>query len=323
MFNLYMMRWIRFCIICLLTLFAIHIPEAHAVEAAPVPVAVVYPEVGKPYQDVIESIIQGIRQQYGSSVELFALTGGAADANLTPWLIQRKIKAVIALGKQGLEATDKLPEGMQRILGALLSPPPQNGISYAGGISLVPDPEIIFARIRELSPKARRVIVVYDPSLNEWLIRLAKPAASKLEFELLALPAKNLSDAAAAYAHLQQRGFSKTDVVWLLNDPNTVDQQTILPLLLKTSWDDGFAVISNNPSHVKRGVLFALYPDYVRMGVSLGGMVAEVAGGAAKQPVSTLKDVSIAVNLRTAEHLDLVYSQKEKDGFDLVFPESR
>jgi putative tryptophan/tyrosine transport system substrate-binding protein len=188
----------------------------------------------------------------------------------------------------------------------------------------VPDPEIIFARIRELSAKTRRVIVVYDPAANDWLVQLAKQAASKSGLDLLALPAKDLRDAAATYAHLQQQGLVATDLVWLLNDPNTVDQNTILPLLLKASWDDRFTVVSNNPSHVKRGVLFALYPDYVRMGVSLGKLAAQAAaGGNGHEPVAPLKDVLIAVNLRTAEHLNLVFSQKEKDAFDLVFPESR
>lgn len=326
MINLHAMQWIRCCIICLpVFLIAIDFTDARAAEKVPLPpIAVVYPEVGKPYQDVIDSIIQGIRQQSDSSLEPFALKGSDEDGKLSSWLVQRKIKIVIALGKQGLEATDSLPDGVQRILGALLTPPPRNGTTYAGGISLVPDPEIIFARIRELSAKTRRVIVVYDPGVNDWLVQLAKQAASKIGLDLLALPAKDLRDAAATYVHLQEQGLAVTDLIWLLNDPNTVDQNTILPLLLKASWDKGFPVISNNPSHVKRGVLFALYPDYVRMGVSLGKLAAQTAAnGDVHQPVESLKDVLIAVNLRTAEHLNLVFSPKEKDAFDLIFPESR
>jgi putative tryptophan/tyrosine transport system substrate-binding protein len=323
MFKVCMMRWIRCCIICLLVLTAINFTQAHAAADAE-PVVVVYPEVGKPYQDVIDSIIQGIRQHAGSSLELYTLKGGVSDEKLNPWLAERRIKAVIALGKQGLEATNKLPNGVHRILGALLSPPPKNEISYAGGISLVPDPEIIFARIKQLSPKTRRVIVVHDPASNDWLMQLAKQSAEKTGLVLNALPAHDLRQAAAAYTQLQQQGLKESDLVWLLNDPNTVDQNTILPLLLKASWDDGFVVISNNPSHVKRGVLFALYPDYVRMGVSLGKLAAQAAAGAnGTGPISTLDDLSIAVNVRTAEHLNLIFSQKEKESFDLIFPESR
>ncbi|HEY3486731.1 MAG TPA: ABC transporter substrate binding protein, partial [Gammaproteobacteria bacterium] len=220
--------------------------------------------------------------------------------------------------------TNKLPNGTQRILGALLSPPPKNEASYSGGISLVPDPEIVFEKIQELSLKVRRVIVVYDPATNDWLIQQAKQTAIKNSLELNALPANDLREAANAYAQLQQKGLNETDLVWLLNDPNTVDQNTILPLLLKTSWSDGFIVISNNPGHVKRGVLFALYPDYIRMGESLGKLASQVAAnGQNNKSLSPLKDVLIAVNLRTAEHLNLAFSQKEVDAFNLVFPESR
>lgn len=322
-----MMRWLRFCITCLpvFCLFAEPvIAEPGAAEIPPV--AVIYPEVGKPYQDVIESIIQGIRQQTGSPLELFALEEGADDGKLKAWLEQRKIKVLIALGKQGLEATDKLPSGVRRVLGALLSPPPHNSeLPYADGISLAPAPEAVFENVRQLSPRTRRVFVVYDPAANEWLIELARPAAVKYDLELVALPSRDLRDAAVTYAHLQQQGLRGSDLIWLLNDPNTVDQNTILPFLLRTSWSDGFAVISNNPSHVKRGVLFSLYPDYNKMGKSLGRLAQQVAvnGKYANKSMSPLADVLIAVNLRTAEHLNLVFSQKQKDAFNLVFPESR
>jgi putative ABC transport system substrate-binding protein len=104
-----------------------------------------------------------------------------------------------------------------------------------------------------------------------------------------------------------------------------VDQNTILPFLLKTSWSDGFVVISNNPGHVNRGVLFSLYPDYGNMGKSIGKLAMQVAanGSHVSNSMAPLQDVLIAVNLRTAEHLGLVYSSKEQESFDLVFPESR
>jgi putative ABC transport system substrate-binding protein len=321
MFNVPMMHRIRYCIICLAVLTVIDFAAVRAANAEPV--AVIYPAVGKPYQDVIDNIIQGIRQQAGPSLQLYALTVDAADEKLNLWLTQQKIKVVIALGKQGLEATNRLPNGVQRILGALLSPPPKDEISYAGGISLVPDPEIIFSSIKQLSPKTRRVIVVHDPTTNDWLIQLAEQYAEKTGLELKALPAHDLREAAAAYTQLQQQGLKESDLIWLLNDPSTVDQNTILPLLLKASWDEGFAVLSTNPGHVKRGVLFALYPDYVRMGVSLGKLAAQAAGSNGHGSISTLVDLSIAVNVRTAEHLNLIFSQKEKEAFDLIFPESR
>ncbi|HEX5054872.1 MAG TPA: ABC transporter substrate binding protein [Gammaproteobacteria bacterium] len=280
--------------------------------------------MGQPYQEVIDSIIQGIREQTGSSIELYSLKGGMEETKLNPWLEQHKIKVVIALAKQGLEATNKLPPTVSRILAAVLSPPTEK-IPYAGGISLTPDPEIVFAKIRQLSPVTRRVIVVYDPGTNDWLIQSAKTAAAKMELELAAVPAQDLREAAASYVHLQEKGLGKTDLIWLLNDPNTVDQNTILPFLLKTSWSDHFAVISNNPGHVKRGVLFSLYPDYGNMGKSIGKLALQVAanGNHVNKPMAPLQDVLTAVNLRTAEHLDLVYSQKEQEAFDLVFPESR
>jgi putative ABC transport system substrate-binding protein len=211
-----MMRWMLFSIICLTgsVLSAAIAAEPKATDSAAI--AVVYPEVGKPYQDVIDSIIQGIRQQTGSALISFALKDGVSQDTLNSLLVQQHIKVVIALGKQGVEVTDKLPNGIQRVLGALLSIPTHDGISYAGGISLAPDPEIVFEKIRELSAVTHRVVVVYDPATNDWLIQLARSAAAKMELELVAVPAKDLREAAASYAQLQEKGLGKADLIWLL-----------------------------------------------------------------------------------------------------------
>ena len=91
--------------------------------------------------------------------------------------------------------------------------------------------------------------------------------------------------------------------------------------MLQESWNQGIAVFSSNSTHVRRGVLFSLYPDNVALGKSLAGLAQGIliSGDYGKRGVMPLRDVQSAVNLRTAKHLGLKPSRQQ--GFDTTFPE--
>ena len=135
----------------------------------------------------------------------------------------------------------------------------------------------------------------------------------------------SLDQAANIYRQTIDAGLTTADAIWLPQDPYTVDQKTILPELLRAAWSDNFVVFSSNASHVKRGVLFGLYPDFEKMGASLGRLALDASTGKSikKTPVQPLTDVLTAVNLRTADHLGLNLKSDQRDTFDLTFPTSR
>jgi hypothetical protein len=62
------------------------------------------------------------------------------------------------------------------------------------------------------------------------------------------------------------------------------------------------------------------------MGKSLGLLAAQAAGDSLElrnQGMQPLRDLSTAVNLRTADHLQLEFSQEDKKAMDLTFPATR
>ena len=132
--------------------------------------------------------------------------------------------------------------------------------------------------------------------------------------------ADSLEQAARQYQQIIGSDLGQDDAVWLPQDPHTVDQKTILPLLLRQAWNNQFIVFSSNAADVKRGVLFGLYPDFEAMGASLGRLARDGIKNPAIQP---LTDVLIAVNLRTADHLKLNLNGNVRDTFNLTFPASR
>jgi len=305
-------------LVCYLLLF-MGMPAAAAAETASI--AVLYPEIREPYRSVFSRITDGIRKQSRIRVETYALRDELDVSNLQAWLQSERSKVIIALGHRGLKAAQRLENSPPVVVGAVLLPPgaSKNGIS---GVSLTPDPGMLFARLKSMQPQVKRVTVVYDPQRNEGLIRLAKTAAKAQGLELVALKAANLSEAAPIYREILRNRKSGSDAIWLPQDPNTVDDRIILPLILKEAWNSKLVVFSSNPAHIKRGVLFALYPDNFALGRSLARLaLAQLNNNAHPGPgIATLKDLLIAVNLRTADHLELKITSQQRREFDLTFP---
>jgi putative tryptophan/tyrosine transport system substrate-binding protein len=283
--------------------------------------AVVYPDIGEPYRSVFASIIEGIEARAQSKVAKFPIALGATPAALSDELKQRNVRALIALGRSGLRVALTLDRQINVVAGGVLSVPE----SEAQGMmvqSLAPDPALLFARLKSFMPAAKRVVVVYDPRQNDWLIKLAREATKVLGLELVALQAEDLKTAVRHYQDVLGTLSPKQDVLWLPQDSTTVDEAAVLPLVLRESWNQGLVVFSSNVMHVRRGVLFALYPDNTEIGRYLAGAALATLSSRSPQPrgIQALTQVLTAVNTRTADHLgiDLRASQQR---IHLVLPE--
>jgi len=301
----------------------LYMPAAWAADedAARANIAVVYPDIGEPYRSVFSNIIDGIEERARGKVASFPLAMGANPPGLSDTLRQRDIRAVIALGRSGLKAAAGLDRQINVVAGGVLSVPE----SETQGMlvqSLAPDPALLFARLKSFLPSAKRVIVVFDPRQNDWLIRLAREAAKAQGLELLALEAEDLKSSVRRYQEVLASVNPRRDVLWLPQDSTTVDESAVLPLVLRESWDLSLAVFSSNVAHVRRGVLFSLYPDNVEIGRFLAGAVLASlqAGNVPVRGIQALKQVRTAVNTRTADHLGIDL-RATSQRIHLVFPE--
>jgi putative ABC transport system substrate-binding protein len=111
--------------------------------------------------------------------------------------------------------------------------------------------------------------------------------------------------------------------LWLPQDSVTVEESSVLPLVLQEAWKRSLVVFSSSVSHVKRGALFSLYPNNIELGRNLADTALGRAssGGAAVRAIMPLREVLVAVNVRTAGHLGLGIGTRQQQAFDMVFPE--
>lgn len=283
-------------------------------------IAVVYPEIGEPYRSVFGKIIEGIEARARTQVMSYAVTAGTDAGALRSNLKANNVRVVIALGRQGMRTADALNREFGVVVGGVMAVP-EDEARHRAVISLSPDPALLFARLKSLAPQVKRVHVIYDPQQNNWLLRLARDAAREQGLELLAHEAADLKTAVRLYQDVLARADIERDALWLPQDATTVDEATILPLVLRESWDRRLPVFSSSFSHVRRGVLFSLFPDNLGLGRNLAGTALGLIGTAesSNRGVVPLKDVQMAVNLRTARHLGLNFSSRQQQSFDLVF----
>lgn len=284
-------------------------------------VGVLYPQVRPPYDRIFAEINSGIDRgvhSKGGEVRTYILLPDVDQQEIARRLDRDGVQTLIVLGNRGLNLARALPGRRTIIIGAVNATPDTNG-KISGGISLAPDPEVMFRRLQDIDPKVKRVHVVYNPEKNAWLIDLARRAAQRHALSLEDVPASSLQEAAKEYRTIIDRA-GHSDAIWLIPDRTVFDSRAILPLLLEEAWDRRFAVFSANPSQVSKGALFALYPNNEGMGRRLAKMALQPRNNGRKAGVALLEDVMIAVNTRTARRLGLRFSGTDRRQFDLVFP---
>ena len=285
------------------------------------PIAVLYPDIGEPYRSVFTKIIEGIEDRAKSRVAAYAVGSSFNAEEISAELRKQDIRVVIALGRHGLKAASTLDKDIGVVASGVISVP-DNESRPSTVLSLAPDPGLLFARLKSISPTTRRVTAIYDPRQNAWLMRLASEAARSAGLELVAQEAADLREALRLYQEFFATADGRRDALWLPQDSTTSDDATVLPLVLQESWNRYIAVFSSAVSHVKRGALFALYPNNVELGRDLASSALGIAGGT--QPsrgVLPLRNVLTAFNTRTASHLGLARGAAKPPAFDLVFPE--
>lgn len=311
------LTWLCCVLSCLL--FTSFSALAESKSIAP-PVAVIYPDITEPYRSIFTRMIEGIEDRLQNKIPAIPVGNSLNIIDLQESLKRQNIKVVIALGRQGLRVARLLPKEYLVVAGGVLV----SSETEARGLhiySLTPDPALLLTRLKSLMPGAKRVVVVYDPRQNDWLIKHAKQAARQIGIEIQAYEVQDLKSAVARYQEFLTTADPSKDALWLPHDTTTVQESAVIPLVLRGAWDRNLFVFSSTLSHVEKGILFSLYPDNLDLGRGLAD-----AARARLNPANTatqilpLREVLAAINVSTASHLGVSMSNR-RQSFNMFFPE--
>ncbi|MFK7815404.1 MAG: ABC transporter substrate-binding protein [Gammaproteobacteria bacterium] len=280
-------------------------------------VAVIYPELRAPFNKVFEDIADGVEKKINGRTKRYVLPKDYSQKDLDLWIKKNDIKVCVALGGRGERAANQFTQDIPIVLSGVLQPK----LDKHPGISLAASPDKMFSTLKLQKLNVKQVIVVYNPKKSEWLIREAQSAAKKHDLELITYTTSSLSESAKIYRDIFNRLRIKDAALWLPPDSTSMDNRALLSFVLEQSWNKNVAVFSSSPTHVSKGVLFAMYPDNLKLGHSLGAVAMnELNGGNKLNDLIPVEDLKTAFNKRTAEHLGIRITKEKLHNYDAVFP---
>jgi len=276
-------------------------------------IAVIYPK-SEQVNKLFKSIIDGMQKHHNISLHSMEINEETSLSDVKKWIDQYACNAIVALGKPGSKFSRYLNFGVPLITGAHIIAQPDQAT-----VSLAADPLQLFNKLKELKQNVKRIFVVYNQTNTGWLMQQATQAADELQLDLMKLSVKNTRQVTSAFDNILQKINPQEDAVWLPLDP-VIPTKVILPILLKFAWNNNLIVFSNNPVDVKKGVLFAMYPDYFLMGRQLIELtLSRIKKNSLAKP-ETSKYLKIAINRRTALHLGIKLSKINSLNYNLLYP---
>lgn len=278
-----------------------------------------YPELVEPYSGVFDEILQGIRKGSNGRVDEVSL-GAASDVNaLLPKLGGGGSGPVILLGQRAIDLAGQFDSSYRFVAGASYHLSPQENFVF---ISYRPSPKQVYAHLKSLFPNITTLYVIFGREGSQWLKSEALMDAQAEGVQLIYFEKDNLRDSAKMIRGIMQDIEAETEAVWIIPDPSVIDDKVIVPYLLREAWKKNVVLIANSLAHVDRGMLFALYPDNVRLGQAMAEVSQQLASGHYKGPkIRGLKALKYAINVRTAKHLGLELDQTRLKRYSLVFPQ--
>ncbi|MEM8843907.1 MAG: ABC transporter substrate binding protein [Pseudomonadota bacterium] len=282
-------------------------------------VGIIIPELRAPYNEIYDAISDGIDKGLQGTPERLLLEKDYSSEIITDWLSDQGIESIIALGSLGQKSTVYLPSNMSVVLGAVLSS--SSEITEYPSIALIANPIEQFNLLKKLDSKRTKIVVVYNPSKNQWLIDLAKQQIEASKIQLIAYQATDIKQSARIYDEVLRTENLDTTALWIMQDRSVVDSRVVLPFILEKAWQKNVVVFSGSPGHVKNGVLFCLYPNNIEHGEQAANLLLkEIKGFPVEDKIYPTKGLQKAINSRTAEHLGLSITRSDLREFDLVFP---
>ncbi len=281
----------------LVLLFFLHITAARG------EVLVVYPEAPSPYREVFEQLLIGLARTAGEPLKRKTITATTTAADFQTWKDDNNNPStMVLLGQHALDlnAKSRPDKRYSTVVGGVVAWPGQ--VRWPG-VSLAIDPALYLQTLRELMPKLQTVVVYYDARDEPWIAEVRKAAGANPRVEAIAV--NNAGEVARKLERTFQTLDPKTTALWFGRDTIAYDTEALYPYILRQSWYRRIAVVADAITYVRRGFLFAYYPNYTDIGAELGELVREVKTAGTGTSVRLTRAGQLTLNIRTAQNLSL------------------
>ncbi len=293
-------------------------PIFTAAQNEPKHTAVIYPKVRAPYNKIYLSIYQGVKQANSGRSFQYEIDKKDSVDRLDRWINRNNIGNVVALGGSVVKAVSQIEVPRNSVVSGAMFHTPETIKQYQG-VSMAPNPGLLFDRLLSVSPNIKQVYVVYEQSKDAWLIERAEVIAKDKNIELIGVGAKNIKELATLYRKTIHRIDNKKQAIWIPNSGKGLEKALMFKLL-EDAWKRKIIIFSSNFSDVKKGVLFSLFPDNEAMGAQLFRLLEKVSSNTQEDEVNFSNALHGAINIRTAEHLGFKLTGEQLKAYKFIYP---
>jgi len=285
----------------------------HASYARTINTAVLYPEAAHPYSQIFDTIIAGIDSEKRLQLKSYEVKDKTRSDDIKNWLEKNQTDILLVLGQKSFDVISDMALSIPSIVSAIIRP-----VKPHRCICLSIAPEELIRHLIEVKPDVKRIYFVYSEKNNGWLLADANAAAKKAGIQFIAKSADNVQEAALHYKSILKSKLGPTDAIWLPLD-NILPGDVILPDILKSAWDNKYVIFSTSPFYVKRGGLFALFPDHYKLGQQIAELAVQ-ADHTDTQKYSYARNFKSTINIRTARHIGMRINNKAMKKYDIIYP---
>jgi putative tryptophan/tyrosine transport system substrate-binding protein len=286
--------------------------EIAAADLAP-RIAIIRASAVGPFSEASRAIVDELKRRlHQPEILTFDLDGDETRAASVLEEVRRASpQLVITVGSLATAAVLRQPADTAVVFSMVLYPRESGFLAGSRkrttGASLDIPLDVQFTYLRSLFPEAHRVGVLYSEDETGEIVREARKAAAAHDFVLIATPVSDPSRALAELNGLME----KVDVLWSVADSHVFSPQTTSALIL-ASLRRHVPLFGLSVAHVRAGAVAALYCDYEDIGRQTAELSLRVLAGEAPAtlPVSVPRHVALALNLRSAQRLDLAIPEK-------------
>jgi putative tryptophan/tyrosine transport system substrate-binding protein len=154
----------------------------------------------------------------------------------------------------------------------VLDPPEEARKSvHITGISMSVSPDAQMDIVRKTLPRVKTLGMVYDPAKDESFVKIAREAAARKNFLLLAIPAESPKDVAAHFKSMKDR----MDLFWMIPDTHLLAGGNI-EILHLLSLENRIPILSFSEKFTDLGSLISIGIDPFDVGRQAGNLVRTI-----------------------------------------------
>lgn len=280
-------------------------------------VGVVYPEVSPPYSEAFKQIIDEVTRELGDSPLKLEIEK-IEEETVNQWVVKHKLQGPIVYLGRTAKLAGTLP-GHITISGGVNT--------YSGQlpgivVSLTVAPKFYLETLKELLPRTATLTFVHTDHQKKYAQQL-KAESSLYGIEVTTVSVVSPQSVTEAIEQILKDARSGKDAIWISSKALALNQESSLSQLLRKGWKKKLAIISDQPSYVRRGLLFSPLNDYREHGRRIAQTINDLEQNhSSKQNYAFTDAPHTAINRRTAIHLGVNALHKRFASAKAIFPSS-